>query len=204
MSSDAHLGGIGDTSPLTDVPADRYDVFRHPRRIRLLEILERDRRRSLAEVTTELLEREGEDVADGKRRHEVRIDLVHNHLPRLADHDLLEWDADVGVRLTGEPPVPPAAFRSLLERDCDVTDVLADVVDPVRLRILEELGDHGQPFPLENLAATLAATEPAAPVDEDRVAIQLHHSHVPALENAGLVTYDPDSGLLEATCDDED
>ena len=200
MSSDAYLGGIGECAPLNDVPVERYEVFRHPRRIRLFEVLERDARRSLAEVTTELIEREGDDVADGKRRHEVRIDLVHNHLPRLADHDLLEWDVDTGARLTSEPPIPPAAFRSLLESDCDVSEVLADVVEPVRLRLLEELAGHDRPLSLETLASTLASTEPAAPTDETTVAIELHHSHAPALENAGLVTYDSDAGLLEGNC----
>lgn len=198
MSSDAHLGGSGELSTLTGVPAGRYDVLRHPRRIRLLEVLdETDGRHSLAELTTALLEREDDDPGDGRRRHEIRVDLVHNHLPRLANADLVDWSVDDGAELVAEPPVCPSTLTVLLETDRDVEDLVSQVVDPVRLQLLELLDQRTGPYTLEELADKLATHEPAAPVDSERAKIDLHHSHLPALADVDLLEYDREAGLIE-------
>ena len=195
MSLDAPLDTTGESAPLSDVPGDRYAVFRHPRRLYLLECLEERGRRSLAELTTELLEREGEDPSNGRRRHEVRVDLVHAHLPKLAAADLVSWDVETGAELVDEPPANPAIVAALLEADRDVEELVSEVVDPVRLRLLELVDD--QPRSLDDLASTLAAREPAAPADTERARIVLHHSHLPALEGIDLLEYDRESGLIE-------
>ncbi|ARS89398.1 DUF7344 domain-containing protein [Natrarchaeobaculum aegyptiacum] len=198
MSSDAHLGGSSELSSLTGVPAERYDVLRHPHRIRLLEVLEEsDGRQSLTELTTALLDREDDDPGDGKRRHEIRIELVHNHLPRLADADLIDWNTEDGAELVAEPPVCPSALTVLLENDHDVEDLVSQVLDPVRLRLLEELEQRTGPHTLEELAKRLATHEPAAPPDSERAKIDLHHSHLPALADVDLLEYDREAGLIE-------
>ncbi|WP_049922430.1 DUF7344 domain-containing protein [Halopiger djelfimassiliensis] len=196
MSSDAHLGGASDRGPLNDVPADRYDVLRHPRRIRILELLDTSGPLSLTELTTAVIDSEGRDVADGETRHEVYVGLVHNHLPRLAEHDVVDWDDDDEVSLAGEPPVRPATLSMLLEVAAeDDAELLDRLVHPVRIALLEALasGDRTESASLAELASELATQEPAVPADTRAAKITLHHSHLPALESAGLVEYDTES-----------
>lgn len=197
MSSDAHIGDTSELAPLTDVPPERCEVFRNPRRIRVLEVLERGVRTPLPELTTEVLEREGTTPADGRCRHEVRVDLVHNHLPQLAAAGLVAWDVDAGAELVAEPPVRPAVLAPLLELDRDVDELVSEVVEPVRLRVLELVCDRPGPHSIDELASALASHDSAAPADEARAKVVLHHSHLPALSNVGLLEYDRESGLVE-------
>ncbi len=197
MSSDAHLGGDDVPHPLANVPTECYEILRHPRRLRLLEILgARGTRLSLSELTTALVERGATDDHTDRRRREVRISLVHNHLPRLADYDVLEWDED-GVALVDESPVHPADLSVLLEfcGDGDGAELLEALVDPVRMRLLSVLADGDRPQSVEQLAGRLAT--PDGPfADPDRAAISLHHSHLPAMAAVDVLNYDPESGLV--------
>lgn len=65
-------------------------------------------------------------------------------------------------------------------------------------RILEA---EPPPFSLEGLAAEVAARETAGgTVDEQtrkRVAIALHHDHLPELAAVGVLTYDAESNRIE-------
>ncbi|GAB3023879.1 DUF7344 domain-containing protein [Natronobiforma cellulositropha] len=84
----------GDTRDSVDV---RSLVCEPRRRLVLSLLLERQRVTldlvTLSLATSELLETD----ADPERRPpRVAVSLVHNHLPRLADHDLLEYDARSG------------------------------------------------------------------------------------------------------------
>ncbi|OAQ52733.1 hypothetical protein HTG_10425 [Natrinema mahii] len=197
MSSDAHLGD--DVShPLANVPTECYEILRHPRRLRLLEILgSHETRLSLSELTTALIERAATDGHVDRRRREVRISLVHNHLPRLADYDILEWDGD-GVALVDESPVHPADLSVLLDLcgDGDGAELLETLVDPVRMRLLSVLADGDRPQSVEQLAGRLATPDGGPFADPDRAAIALHHSHLPAMAAVGVLNYDPDSGLV--------
>ncbi|OLZ41750.1 hypothetical protein A6E15_12480 [Natrinema saccharevitans] len=197
MSSDAHLGGDDVSHPLATVPTECYEVLRHPRRLRVLEILgSHETRLSLSELTTELLERAATDDTDRGRR-EVRVSLVHNHLPRLADYDVLEWDGD-GVALVDESPVHPADLTVLLDLcgDGDGAELLETLVDPVRMRLLSVLADGDRPQSVEQLAGRLATPDGGPFADPDRAAIALHHSHFPAMAAVGVLNYDPESGLV--------
>ncbi|WP_423751129.1 DUF7504 family protein [Salinirarus marinus] len=78
-------------------------------------------------------------------------------------------------------------------------DVERDVVrNPRRRYILAYLYDHENPVGLRALAAGVAATENDAEVDDltslecDRVYTALAASHLPQLQNAGLVEFDTD------------
>ncbi|THE64672.1 ArsR family transcriptional regulator [Salinadaptatus halalkaliphilus] len=193
MSSDARLGDALELDSLADVPADRYEVLCHPRRLRLLECLEEDRYRPLSAVTTDLLEREGASSSDGRKRHEVRCSLVHNHLPRLDAHDIITWDIETGIALADGLPICPSTITGLLEADDELEDYIEQVVDPVRIALLNQLADHDGPVSIESLAATLASRERSLPADTGRVKIRLHHMHLPALAAIDLLGYDRDT-----------
>ena len=199
MSSEASLGGDSGRDPLTDIPAECYDVLRHPRRLRILEILGSHRTRlSLTELTTEIVESEGVSAANGKARHEVRVSLVHNHLPRLADYDIVDWDAETGAELVDEPPVHPADLSVLLDR-CDGDDgreLLEAIVHPVRMRVVSTVSEHGRPLSVDRLASTLVDRGVDSLSDPERAKISLYHAHLPMLADAGVLEFDHESGLV--------
>lgn len=84
--------------------------------------------------------------------------------------------------------------------------------DPTRRRVLERLQAAGVPLSLADLAVELARRETGADDDAwdraDCYWIELYHTHVPALEAAGLVEYHPDrrtvslSGTAERSSDE--
>jgi predicted transcriptional regulator len=194
MSSDVHLGG-NTPDPLSPVPAECYEILRRPRRLRILEVLgRRQTRLSLPELTTALIEEPATDGSNGRVRHDVRISLVHNHLPRLEDYDIVDWDDD-GVTLVDGSPVHHADLSVLLDL-CDrenAETLLETLVDPVRMRLLSAFETTDSPVSLEHLAAELSAHDSVPFADTERAKIALHHSHLPAMENIGVISYDPES-----------
>ncbi|APW96597.1 hypothetical protein CHINAEXTREME_01895 [Halobiforma lacisalsi AJ5] len=209
MSSDAHRGGATGHHPLDDVPTEHYELLRDPRRVRLLEVLEERSEAgatpSPTELAAALLERETDESDESdepvdERRRDLRISLVHDHLPRLADHGIVGWDRDRNaVDLHEETPLPSASLSALVETAEDEAAVLERVTDPIRLRLVDDLADSSQPLSVEQLAATLVSQD--GTVGMDRAKIALHHSHLPALEEAGVLEYDLESGLVSLADD---
>lgn len=70
-----------------------------------------------------------------------------------------------------------------------------------RRLVLQILTGEPLPFGLEGLAAEVAAREAAGDTVDaetvERVAITLHHTHLPVLADAGILTYDPESHRIE-------
>ena len=197
MSLDGHIGDDA-PGPLTDVPAECYEVLRSPHRLRVLEVLgHRETRLPPAELTTALVDRMDSESATGQARHEVRLSLVHNHLPRLEDAGIVDW-SDAGVALVDEPPVCPTDLSIFLEtcKDENAEELLETLVDPVRMRILSVLEDGDRPLSLEELATQLSARAVEPFCDADRAAVALHHSHLPAMADVGVISYDHDSKLI--------
>lgn len=82
----------------------------------------------------------------------------------------------------------------------DRGELSAVLADQVRLDVLERLQDADVPLSLADLAVELARQE----VDDESDSwtraecyrIQLYHIHVPSLEEAGLVEFDPRRGTV--------
>ena len=85
-----------------------------------------------------------------------------------------------------------------LSRD-QVFDILSS---PRRRYVLYYLREYGGPVELTDLAEKLAAWENDTTVEElppqarKRVYVSLYQTHVPKLQEAGLIEYDSDSGQL--------
>lgn len=85
-----------------------------------------------------------------------------------------------------------------LSRD-RVFDILSS---PRRRYVLYYLREYGGPVELTDLAEELAAWEndttiaEISPQARKRVYVSLYQTHVPKLDEAGLIEYDPDSGEL--------
>lgn len=199
MSSDAHASGDSEPASLEDIPAEWYDAFRHPRRVRLLAVLGASRTRlSLTELTTAIVENEPLECSTHRARDDVRLSLRHNHLPRLADYDIVEWDDENGVELVDELPIAPTTLTSLLEvcerENCK--QLLDALVHPVRFRVCTMVADHDRPLDLERLASELAARDTDAFSDPEHGALLLSHTHLPMLADAGVLEFDHEAGVV--------
>lgn len=66
---------------------------------------------------------------------------------------------------------------------------------------IDAVADRTAPLALSDLAATVAASEDGIDAaDEEavqRVAATLHHTHLPKLSEAGVVSYNPDSRRID-------
>ncbi len=191
MSSDAHFGGDSRRTSLSNIPAKCYDVLRHPRRLRLLEILgATDSKVSLTELVTEIRARDGSNEPNELSDRQLRTSLAHNHLPKMADHGLINWDGEV-ASVEEDAPIPPMNVAALLET-CSNTDenLLETVVHPVRMPTLRLLEQHGRACSIDVLAEQLAALEVGSLSDSQTAKIALHHSHLPALADIDLLEYE--------------
>lgn len=93
-----------------------------------------------------------------------------------------------------------------IEQEPLTQDVVFDILSSARRRyVLYQLRTEEQPVELTELAEDVAAWENDTTVDEltkqqrKRVYVSLYQTHVPKLEDAGLVQYDQDSGEVRLT-----
>lgn len=86
---------------------------------------------------------------------------------------------------------------STLDRFIDV------LVDARRRRALAILADRTSPIDLEVLARDVAGVTGADTAAEavEQIALELHHHHLPKLEDVGLLEYDPGRRLVEVADD---
>lgn len=92
------------------------------------------------------------------------------------------------------------------DQELSSLDTIFDLLsNPRRRFVLHYLERVNEPVELTELAARIAAEENDVPIDEltsqqrKRAYVSLYQSHVPKLEQAGVVTYDPDTGEVELT-----
>jgi len=85
-------------------------------------------------------------------------------------------------------------------------DTVFDILsNPRRRFVLHYLEQREEPVGLNELAAEIAARENDVPVDEltsqqrKRAYVSLYQTHVPKLEEVGVVTYDSESGEVALT-----
>ena len=69
-----------------------------------------------------------------------------------------------------------------------------------RRLVIDILAETTEPVGLEELAEGVVTREDVAPSSDDakeRVAISLHHVHLPKLSDAGVLDYDPEKHRIE-------
>jgi hypothetical protein len=126
----------------------------------------------------------------------VRRTLEHVHLPQLAGADLVEDSGEV-VDRTNHPALHDPKIETIIETDAEDWDaVLACLADRRRRVVLSTLSTSDTPIDRLELATAIAHTvhgdsDPNGSVKP--VLQELHHTHLPKLEAAGLCTYDTDA-----------
>lgn len=85
-------------------------------------------------------------------------------------------------------------------------DTVFDLLsNPRRRFVLHYLKEHDEPVELNDLAAEIAAKENDVPTDEltsqqrKRAYVSLYQTHVPKLEEVGVIEYDSDTGEIALT-----
>ncbi|WP_415378642.1 hypothetical protein [Halosimplex sp. TS25] len=141
---------------------------------------------------------EDADSVDGETLRSVHTELYHAHLPALAEAGLVSWNRSrETVAPVDHPLLDDGRFEKLLRTDGDEwDDVRACVGDETRLAVLDVLASRPGPVARRALARELAAREVSGSPSESAVSdveVQLHHAHLPKLDEAGLVDYDLDA-----------
>lgn len=85
-------------------------------------------------------------------------------------------------------------------------DVAFDILSNARRRfVLQSLQDSSNGVDLSDLAAELAATENGVSREEltskqrKRAYVSLYQTHIPKMEDAGVIEYDQDAGVVHST-----
>lgn len=85
-------------------------------------------------------------------------------------------------------------------------DLVFDILSSPRRRyMLYYLRQESEPVHIQKLSAEVASWENEIPVDDltnqqqKRVYVSLYQTHIPKLEDAGIVTYDQETGTVELT-----
>jgi hypothetical protein len=196
MSSDAQTGDDRTGDILTDIPTKWYEALRHPRRIRLLDALrELDAPVALSTLAATIAERECTSGYDEGTYREVRISLVHNHLPRLASFDILEWDGET-VEFTQESTPQFGELSGLLDGHEGQDRLLEVLVHPVRMQLYAILRERTYALTVDELATALAARGAGGYAEPERMKVALYHSHLPAMGDVDAIEFDRVSGLV--------
>lgn len=92
------------------------------------------------------------------------------------------------------------------DQELSSLDTIFDLLsNPRRRFVLHYLKEHGGPIELNELAARIASKENDVPVDQltsqqrKRAYVSLYQTHVPKLEEVGVITYDSDTGEIRLT-----
>lgn len=128
------------------------------------------------------------ETAPDAELERVLIDLHHCHLPKLETAGLV-------VRTDGAvESVPSKLLASAV--DAAEGDSPPDPFDrPIHRAAVDALSAEGGQLYLAELAVSIASA-PSSPATAERdagaLAVILHHIHLPTLERAGVVSYEPD------------
>lgn len=133
---------------------------------------------------------------DGEAIHRHRIELRHVHLPELADRGHIVWNEGEGTACSTESAAESVA------QSTDPTAAGTDMgvlADDRRRAILAIVDAADGTISREHLAREVASRTDVGCRSEttvEEVAIQLHHNHLPRLEEAGLIHYNSDDGFV--------
>ena len=134
----------------------------------------------------------GGKPVDDEHRRDVALDLRHVHLPHLDAVGLIDLSDDGAI-------ATERAAR--FERALGLADGVADpdaaidaLADHRRRAVLRHAAGNDGAIDLDTLATRIAAE---SGVDRDAAALELHHCHLPKLDDAGFLAYDADDHRVD-------
>jgi|AntRauTorcE11898_2_1112593.scaffolds.fasta_scaffold15006_2 hypothetical protein len=149
----------------------------------------------LEELAAEIAAREDEStVVDEKTIERVATTLHHTHLPKLAAVGVLDYDP-TSHRI--DPDEDPDPTRGESTRPS--TDESVAITDQHRRLVFEYLAQNEQTT-LTELSTEIADEDTqTGDAPTSTTATQFHHNHLPRLDDAGFIHYDPDDHTIETT-----
>lgn len=192
-----------------------FEVLADPRRRFLLAVLDdRSEPVALETLATDVATRERDTpIVTTERTRSVRLECVHNHVPRLAEAGIVTETANGSSRrlaLADHPMLEAEWVRSLIDRptggpgrDPALLDRTLEVLRPARRRTVCRLLARHDRLPVHDLSMLLVAetSEELDLVDVDEtdrkpVQTRLVHDDLAALADAGLVAFDREDGVV--------
>lgn len=153
-----------------------------------------------AEQERDLVDVTSEDV------DEIQVALVHIHLPTLEEARLVDWDQSAGtVTTTNHPALSDPKFQQMVDMDASGWEaVVANLASKRRRVILATLKDAECALSRRELARHVVSRERDGLADDeadvtDDLLANLHHVHLPKLDQADLVFYNADTGTAVYT-----
>ena len=146
-------------------------------------------------------------AATSEKIASIHADLHHVHLPRLEAASLVERDLEERrVTTTSHPALDDPRLETIVGTDTENWDgVLECITSKRRQTILVALEESDGAMAREELAAAVARRETDDEQERDSsrasdgasdVLASLHHTHLPKLDEAGLISYDIDEGRV--------
>lgn len=198
MSVDRQLRRRGDDS------FEQSSILDDPRQRLILSILvEHSRPLRDRDLAVQIAAREtGTSPSDvpEKDYQSILVDLHHRCLPKLEAVGWVERNPE-GI-IASKPPSVGEADSSLSSLDAPAVrwkQLAAVLARPHRRHILSVLFRGDPPLGLDELVVKLAAHERirwTIEGDDDTLSVLLHHVDLPALEEVGLLRYDPDTNTI--------
>lgn len=166
----------------------------------------------LDDLAEAVAEREvNESVASEEGVEHVTISLHTNHLPKMKDFGVIDYDPEEqlvirnpasdwsggGTAMENRTTSAQSEYTAEMS-DTDYHRLLAHGRRRTALEVLSELTP---PVELEDLAALVVVQESSGLVSSDEqeasVAIALHHAHLPKMDELGIIEYNQDAGRVE-------
>lgn len=190
----------------TQEPSNTDNRGAAARRARTLELLHRQSSRTSEGELAARIAADAPGANAGASDDEVRdlhVVLRHVDLPKIAAAGLVSWDESTGtVEPAEDPTLCETEARQLFADGWD--DAAAVSRYEQRRAALDVLREVDGEVSVDDLAAEVAAHEtdddvaPSAS-DVDDVGTALYHRHLPKLQDANLIEYDPVGGTVSYT-----
>ncbi|MCU4924819.1 hypothetical protein OB905_02320 [Halobacteria archaeon AArc-dxtr1] len=174
-----------------------YRCLSHPYRRRILATVTETESVVETETLASQLEETNADDAAATGHVAIRTALVHVHLPMLDEADLVDWNRDAGSVSGGNRL--PADESSESSRAGSETDweVIASTLSKRRnqlvLSVVSEASDQIESKTIARQVTQRERSEGKQSISAEEVHISLHHHHLPALDDAGLIEYDSET-----------
>lgn len=187
-----------------------YDILKNPYRRSAIELLGKsDGEMHVEELSSKIAEmQQGPEVETRQTSKGAQIyaELYETHLPKLEQAGFIKFDKSRGVIRVQEKFTD---FRPYLQQDQNLKEVgnraiLYDLLKNRRRRyVIQILLEEDRPVQLSELAEQVASLENGIPIEElpakerKRVYTALYQSHLRKMDDAGVLNFDPKSGIVE-------
>jgi len=188
------------------------ELLKNSRRRKVIEVVsERGEQININElveiVTAEEVEVPRSSVTSNQIKR-VYVPLYRSHLPKLDSADVIDYDEESGQIYPDVNLQRASNFLKDIESSLENTGLDEDLIlellkNSRRRQVIKMLSQRDETIVLGELAELIASEENNVPISNltsdqrKRIYVALYQTHLPKLDEAGLVDYDQDRGTVE-------